>query len=67
MNEIRDLKREFRRHQAMSNAKFEYFKDWASKISDGFTELKEENNLFYDGVFEILDRLDDDIASIKSR
>ncbi len=67
MNEIKDLKKEFRRHQAMTNAKFEYFKDWASNLSKGFGEMKEENNLFYDGVFEILDRLDADINNIKGR
>ncbi|MCP4460310.1 MAG: hypothetical protein GY816_20150 [Cytophagales bacterium] len=67
MNEIKDLKKEFRRHQAMSNAKFEYFKDWAGKISKGFGEMKEDNDLFYDSMFEIMDRLDADLNAIKAR
>ncbi|MEQ9286256.1 MAG: hypothetical protein RIG77_05070 [Cyclobacteriaceae bacterium] len=67
MDEIKELKSQFRKHQAMTNAKFEYFKDWAAKLSTGFGELKEENNLFYDGVFEILDKLDADISNIKKR
>jgi len=67
MNEIKDLKKEFRRHQAMSNAKFEYLKDWAGKLSKGFGEMKEDNDLFYDSMFEIMDRLDADLNSIKNR
>jgi len=51
----------------MSKAKFEYFKEWAGKISSGFNEMKEDNDLFYDSMFEIMDRLDADLASIKSR
>lgn len=67
MSEITELKQVFRKHQNDTNAKFEYFRQWADSLSKGFEEMKAENDLFYESVFDIFDRMEQDITDIKKR
>lgn len=67
MNEIQQLKKEFNRHKAMTGAKFEFLRKGMATLSEGFKELKDDNDLFYDRIFDIMDELDADLKNIKSR
>ena len=67
MSDITELKKVFRKHQNVINAKFEYFRQWADSLSKGFEEMKAENDLFYESVFDIFDRVEKDIIDIKKR
>lgn len=67
MSDTTELKQAFRKHQNVTNAKFESFGQWADSLSKGFEEMKTENDLFYDSIFDIFDRMETDLSDIKKR